>query len=169
MHTQIFFFPRVFCPSRSSQMIHPQASSFPHPQEGLEVVEVKADPLCPPQRSCAPRLGKQRSGVMGEPPVGEYGGWGPRAWAETAPWHPLMVTVSASVTPCFCTLGQARGHGTCWLPRNEGMWGCRVTGMLPRWATGFVLQVFSFSRFSLSFHLQGDKGSRGEKVRTART
>lgn len=45
---------------------------------------------------------------------------------------------------------------------------CRVTGMVPRWVTDFVLLVFSFSSFYLSFHLQGDKGSRGEKVRTAR-
>lgn len=40
--------------------------------------------------------------------------------------------------------------------------------MVPRWVTDFVLRVFSFSSFYLSFHLQGDKGSRGEKVRTAR-
>lgn len=169
MHTQIFFFPRVFCPFLFMPDDTSSSIQFPPPpgRAGCGGGEGRS-PLPSAMILCS-QTGQTRSGVMAEPPVGGYGIWGPRAWAETAPWHPMMVTVSASVTPCFCTLGQARRHGTCWLPRNEGMWGCRVTGMLPRWATGFVLQVFSFSHFSLSFHLQGDKGSRGEKVRTART
>lgn len=95
------------------------------------MVEVKAGALCPSQRSCAQRQGTEL--------------WGSFLWEGMAAGANcpmlIVVTVSAFITPCFCPLGQARRHGTCWLPRNEGLWGCRVTGMVLRWATGFVLHV----------------------------
>lgn len=65
----------------------------------------------------------------------------------------MVVTVSASIAQCFCPLGQTRRHGTCWLPRNEGMWGCRLTEVVQRWAMGFVLPVFSLSHFPFSLPL----------------
>ena len=135
--THGFFLPEGFLPSPFIPDDVSPGALFPSPpgRAGDGGGDGRS-PLPSTMMPCS-QTGQTRSVVRGEPPAGGYGGWGPsptsRAWGETAPWR-LVVTVSASVTPCFCPLGQARGHGTCWLPRNEGTWGCRVTGTLPRWA-----------------------------------